>query len=147
MWKKYFFVIEQFGIRVFIRWQSSCDELEINLMDGMARYDSERSLHSLQPMHPGHSTYAAASTSPTTPTSPMTPTMCGITLTKVTISSTHVPTDRSPDSPSKSMSMEKWKSVITLLINRWLSKYASSKRLISSNVSISHLDILNFENF
>ncbi|XP_029176076.1 uncharacterized protein LOC114944348 isoform X1 [Nylanderia fulva] len=65
-------------------------------MENMARYGSERSLNSLQPMHPGHSTYAAAPTSPTTPTT----TTCSITLTKVTTSSIHVPTDGSPDSPT-----------------------------------------------
>ncbi|KAM0728833.1 Protein quick-to-court [Formica fusca] len=67
-------------------------------MDRMARYGSERSLHSLQPMHPGHSTYVAGSTSPTTPTT----TTCSINLTKVanTISSIHVPSVGSPDSPT-----------------------------------------------
>ncbi|KAL6448686.1 hypothetical protein ACFW04_000490 [Cataglyphis niger] len=63
----------------------------------MARYGSERSLHSLQPMHPGHSTHAAVSTSPTTPT-----TTCSINLTKVAtaISSIHVPSVGSPESPT-----------------------------------------------
>lgn len=92
---------QAFGTCVASRWQSSCDALEINWMDRMARYGSERSLHSLQPMHPGHSTYVAGSTSPTTPTT----TTCSINLTKVatTISSIHVPSVGSPDSPSKSM--------------------------------------------
>ncbi|XP_012235810.2 protein quick-to-court isoform X1 [Linepithema humile] len=68
----------------------------MNLMDRMACYDSERSLHSLQLMQPGHSTRVAA-----TPTSPTTPTMstCAVVSTKVTAttSPTHVPSPESAD--------------------------------------------------
>jgi hypothetical protein len=72
----------------------------------MARYGSEKSLHSLQPMHPSQSTrpiIVAAATSTTS----LSPTMTTCTVTspsKVTVASpTHVPNTGSADTPSELM--------------------------------------------
>lgn len=86
-------------------------------MDKMARYGSEKSLHSLQSMHPGQSTrpvvaVAVAVADATTSTS-LTPTMTTCTITspnKVTAATSpiHVPSIGSPGTPSKLISNSAW---------------------------------------